>query len=68
MSITLAVCSVSATGAIPTGFGCDSDNFFMFSQDEALLVKSGKFAILEDDDIKGEEKDDVAASILLRSR
>ena len=68
MSITLADFSVSATGAIPTGFGCGSDSFFRFSQDEALFVKSGKFAILDDCGIKAEEKDDVATSILVRSR
>ena len=66
MSITLADLSVTAARAIPTCLGCGSANFFMAPPpDEALLVKSGRFALLDDGEI---EDDDDDASIFVRSR
>ena len=65
MSITLADLSVTAARATPTCLGCDSVIFFTVPpEDEAPLVKSGRFAPLDDGEIKDGGED---ASIRLRS-
>ena len=67
MSITLADLSVMAARVIPSRLACDSANLFTVPPDEALLVKSGRFALLDDGEIK-DEGEDTAASTLVRSR
>ena len=63
MSITLADLSVTAARAIPPCLGCASVNFSPVPPDEALLVKSGRLALLDDGEIK-----DGGEDILVRSR